>query len=205
MRLLVRCLLAVLCPFTVLAFGGNMKPEEAGGIDPALAGEYFREFDSVCEKDNGALWGVPLQGPVIFVDMGSRDVVANQADGEGRLARHGDVFAGTMSPDALVGNTAIEWSGVKWTMLLWQSISERLEDRIRLMMHEAFHRVQNEIGFPMTSPQNVHLDTLDGRLWLQLEWRALEKALRADGQERNEEHRNSVGICVGTFPQVQIE
>jgi len=163
-----------------------MKPEEAGGIDPALADEYFREFESVCEKDNGALWGVPLQGPVIFVDMGSRDVVANQADAEGRLTRHGDLFAGTMPPEALVGNTAIEWSGVKWTMLLWQSMSERLEDRIRIMMHEAFHRVQDEIGFPMTSPQNVHLDTLDGRLWLQLEWRALERALRADGDERNE-------------------
>jgi hypothetical protein len=71
-------------------------------------------------------------------------------------------------------------------MLIWQSISERQEDRIRLMMHEAFHRVQDEIGFPMTSPQNVHLDTLDGRLWLRLEWQALEKALRADDQERNE-------------------
>ncbi len=34
-------------------------------------------------------------------------------------------------------------------------------------------------------PVNEHLDALDGRYWLQLEWRALARALRTSGVQRN--------------------
>jgi hypothetical protein len=36
----------------------------------------------------------------------------------------------------------------------------------------------------MTDPTNVHLDTLKGRYWLQLEWRALARALGSTGDEQ---------------------
>jgi hypothetical protein len=52
------------------------------------------------------------------------------------------------------------------------------------MMHESWHRVQERLGFPMTGPSNRHLDTLEGRYWLQLEWRALREALVRQGEER---------------------
>ncbi len=42
-----------------------------------------------------------------------------------------------------------------------------------LVMHESWHRVQEQIGLPASNPSNGHLNTFDGRLWLQLEWRAL--------------------------------
>jgi len=44
-------------------------------------------------------------------------------------------------------------------------------------MHESFHRIQNDLGLPATSPANAHLATLEGRVWLRLEWRALQQAL----------------------------
>jgi hypothetical protein len=44
--------------------------------------------------------------------------------------------------------------------------------RRTLLIHELWHRVQADIGLPETGPSNAHLDTPDGRLWLQLEWRA---------------------------------
>ena len=54
--------------------------------------------------------------------------------------------------------------------------------RKMLLAHESFHRVQAKIGFPATGPANTHLDSIEGRYWLQLEWRALAKALRGDRQ-----------------------
>jgi hypothetical protein len=65
--------------------------------------------------------------------------------------------------------------------VIWQSLSDDSLQRGEFMAHESFHRIQGEIGFPMPEVPNanVHLDTLDGRYWLQLEWRALERALMA--------------------------
>src|SRR5947207_911204 len=61
-------------------------------------------------------------------------------------------------------------------------------------MHECFHRIQNEIGFPASSPNNAHLDTVDGRYWLQLELRALTAALRATGDARTSAIRDAVAF-----------
>jgi hypothetical protein len=51
-------------------------------------------------------------------------------------------------------------------------------------MHESFHRIQDDLGLPAHNPGNNHLDTLDGRVWLQLEWRALSEALIREGDGR---------------------
>jgi hypothetical protein len=53
-----------------------------------------------------------------------------------------------------------------------------------LMLHELFHRIQPELGLITTGGQNAHLDTVEGRVWLRLEWRALARALRQSGEDR---------------------
>jgi hypothetical protein len=53
-----------------------------------------------------------------------------------------------------------------------------------LMLHELFHRIQPELGLITLSGQNAHLDTVEGRLWLRLEWRALARALAQSGEDR---------------------
>jgi hypothetical protein len=53
-----------------------------------------------------------------------------------------------------------------------------------LMMHELFHRVERPLGLMTEDGQNGHLDTLEGRYWQLLEWRALAKALGSSGTER---------------------
>ncbi len=52
------------------------------------------------------------------------------------------------------------------------------------MLHELFHRIQPELGLITPSGQNAHLDTVEGRVWLRLEWRALARALRQSGEDR---------------------
>lgn len=155
-------------------------------IDPAVAMQYFAEAKAASDRDAGALWGVRLYGPMMFADPQSRTIVVNQADVDGKLKREGDVWTGTLPPNVGIANTATKWAGVHWTMIMWGSLGQFRQDRVRLMMHECFHRVQDEVGLPATDAVNNHLDTMDGRIWLQLEWRALDRALRSFGVARKQ-------------------
>ena len=89
------------------------------------------------------------------------------------------MFAGQLPADAIVANTAVDWSGTRWTQLLWP-LPQDASRRSTLLAHEMFHRLQPAL--PIIAPTeggNEHLDTLEGRYWLQLEWRALADALAA--------------------------
>lgn len=167
----------------LLLFAPTAVAQEQG-IDVAEAGRYFHEAQQVCAADAGSLWGVSLCGPLLFADPATRRVVANQADAEGKLRKEGNVFAGTLPPEVGIANTGIDWAGVRWTMLRWPLPSAELGRR-RLLAHEMFHRIQPQLGLPMTNPANAHLDTLEGRTWLQMEYRALAAALKSEGKARN--------------------
>jgi hypothetical protein len=52
------------------------------------------------------------------------------------------------------------------------------------MAHEAFHHIQPELELTPVGEINAHLDTADGRFWMQLEWNALQSALLDEGQTR---------------------
>jgi hypothetical protein len=140
----------------------------------------FDEIRLASEEEGGKLWGRPLYGPTLFVDRQTRFAVANQADANGALKADGGVFTGTLPNDVILANTATNWSGVRWTMVLWDSVGTRVVSRRRLLLHESFHRIQTEAGFAAGEGNNAQLDTVDGRYWLLLELRALAKALRND-------------------------
>jgi hypothetical protein len=158
----------------------------AGNIDLAKAAQYFREFESLCTEDGGRLWGVSLCGPVLLVDPGTRMAVGNRADPGGRLESRAGVFAGELPANMGIANTATVWDGTRWTMLIWWSLSEDRTRRMRLMAHESFHRIQPELGLDTYGDFNAHLDTAEGRFWMQMEWKALEKALLSEGDPRRE-------------------
>lgn len=157
---------------------------QGGPIDAGVAAQYFREARAACERDGGRLWGVLTCGPVLFVDVQTRAVVANQADREGQLAKEGDVFVGKLPARQPVANAAVEWAGVKWAMIVWSFLTKDEFQRVKLMTHESFHRVQGELKFPVAAAGNNHLDTEAGRVWLQLEWKALRRALVSEGKAR---------------------
>lgn len=154
-------------------------------IDPAIARQYFTEAKQLFGKDAGELWGISLDGPIMLVDANTRIVVTNQADVDGQLKKTGEVFSGRLPPQVMVANTAAEWSGTKWTMLLWP-LPEDEQGRRVLLAHEAWHRVQDDLGFKSSGAQNKHLGTLQGRYLLQLEWRALAAALQHTVADRKQ-------------------
>jgi hypothetical protein len=155
-------------------------------IELTLAYRYFQEALAICNRDKSRLWGNSLYGPMLLVDPKTRMIVANQSDQEGNLVKKGEVFVGWLPEEENIANTATIWAGVKWTMIVWPLPENRYE-RAQLMVHELFHRIQDKLGlwWPSTeSISNAHLDSLEGRIWLQLEWRALSSALTRHGVER---------------------
>jgi len=175
-----RALAVIVCPLLCVAHSAS----QSSAIDAKLAGQYFQQLQQTSARDAGKTWGRSLYGPIFFVDPETHTVVANQADKEQKLVLRDGVFVGKLPNEISPANTAINWAGVHWTMVMWP-VPEFRQARERLLLHECFHRLQDELELPARDAVNAQLDTLNGRIWLQMEWRALERALRETGPARN--------------------
>ncbi len=180
-RLQVSDRVAVLAAVMVAATSFGALAQE---IPLEAAARAFDEAKTLSAADGGRLWSRPLAGPMFFVDRSSRSVVANQADPAGTLKPVANVFTGALPEEMAIANTAIDWLGIRWTMVVWP-LPELRYARGRLLMHELFHRIQDDLGLPAANPANNHLDVSEGRIWLQLEWRALSEALIRAGDDRH--------------------
>ena len=83
----------------------------AAEIDTGRAARYLGEADALCRAENGRLWKLSLCGPMLFVDAGTRTVVANRP-----------TPAAKFPADMTIANTATEWNGTRWTMVVWQTV-----------------------------------------------------------------------------------
>lgn len=180
--------LSLLFSMSQINFAQDSRP-----IPTDAARAYFAEAQTLCQADHGQLWGVSLCGPIMFVDPKSHFIVANQADTNGVLKAEDGIFTGFLPMNINVSNTAFEWSGVRWTQMVWPlPVEER--QRKTLIAHELFHRIQNQLNLPMLQGgENTHLDTLEGRYTLQLELRAITRALRA---QTDAERKNAIADAV---------
>jgi hypothetical protein len=150
------------------------RPALAQQVDLPTAERAIAERQTLCERDDGALWGISLCGPLLIIDPASRTLVANQDAPRGSLRRQGSVFIGRLPEDVLIANTALTWQGLRWSMVQLPLPGER-RAREALLIHESWHRIQDGLGLPPRSPNASHL----ARTTLREEWRALASALTA--------------------------
>ena len=145
-----------------------------GQVDSTLAQSYFKEAMALCERDGGKLWGVSLCGPMVFTDAATKTIATSQpAPDAPRPKELGFV------------NAPVTWGGTRWSAYMWAWIPPSdAQARGTLFIHELFHRIQPELKLQAGVAENDHLDTLDGRYWMQLEWRALSRALTSSGAAR---------------------
>src|SRR5262249_39825021 len=145
--------------------------------EPELAKRYFEEARMLCERDAGRLWGVSLCGPLVIFDPATGTRATNQPEPPGPPPRFPGFADGPVS-----------WGGMRWFAIPLPMLPEKDADtRQQLMLHGMFHRIQPELAWAMPSDGfNEHLDTLEGRVWMQLEWRALRRALASSGNDRIE-------------------
>src|SRR4051794_22969517 len=141
----------------------------SGQVDPLRAEAYFKEAKALCERDGGRLWGVSLCGPMVIADAATGTIATSQPAPAGERPR----VLGLV-------NAPVQWGGITWSAYNWQMISKDDQgERGRLFMHELFHCIQPRLGLTTggTAGDSSHLDSLEGRYWIRLEWRALARAL----------------------------
>src|SRR5262245_52000130 len=108
----------------MMGLSGGVAGGGGGGPIPAdVARAYFDEASKLCARDAGGLWGIILDGPMIFVDPATRFAVTNsdaaQAGSGLALDPDANVWDVTLPSSLPVANTAVEWAGTRWTMVLW--------------------------------------------------------------------------------------
>ena len=161
-------------PLLILLLGAATAAEAQ--VQPELAKRYFEEATKLCERDAGRLWGVSLCGPMVIVDRATRTRATSQPEPEGEPLRFGGLVDGPVS-----------WGGLRWFGFPLYMLPEKDADvRQQVMLHGLFHRIQPELGLITEDGFNEHLDTLEGRFWIQLEWRALRRAVESSGSDRAE-------------------
>jgi hypothetical protein len=152
----------------------GVAPPAVAQVDQQRAQEFFTEVQALCEREGGRLWGLPLCGPMVIGDLRTQTFATSQPAPEAPRPR-------------LLGlvNAPLEWGGKTWGAYVWDFVVNATPRRRKeLLLHELFHGVQPRLGLTVPALASEHLDALDGRYWLRLEWRALARALRESGEPR---------------------
>jgi len=165
--------------------------ESAIPLDVAAA--YFAAAQAFWDEDDGRLWGVPLHVPLMISCRVTRHAVTNMPDPYGFFTPQGDVYVGVLPDFAIIGYTAIRFSGLWWGTITWQSIDNENIPRewiMYLLVHEGFHAIQEEIipgAFSYTRHFQggmPHMNTALARISVSLELNALAAAITSRGEAR---------------------
>ena len=168
--------------FCVLTAFPSRAPAQ---VDQQRAQEFFKEAQALCERDGGRLWGVSICAPMVIGDARTQTFATSRP-----------------APDAprprLIGilNGPIKWGDTVWAALSWETIAN-VPPHVRnsMFLHESFHIVQRTpLGLAVGTNSAEHLDTVEGRYWLRLEWHALARALRDSGEARTLAIRDAVAF-----------
>lgn len=152
---------------------------------------YFEQVKQICDEDNGELWGENLYGPIMLVDTDTRRLFSNVQDEEGLLKPKDGIFTGVYPGEEIINNFAVRFGNTLFAM----APLPREEDSHRIILrclHGLFHcyQVNNSISSPEFNP--VHMNEAAARLWLKMEWKALEKAIRTTGDTRVQAIRDAL-------------
>ncbi|MGQ9620488.1 MAG: hypothetical protein ACUVTX_05825 [Bacteroidales bacterium] len=152
---------------------------------------YFRSIDSICNMDNGKLWGVNLAGPLMFVDRPTRRILANMPDNEGLLKLRNGVYQGTYPRERIIENTAVEFGKRTYAMT---PLPPR-EDEFRIKsaaINSLFHCFQKNSDIICERFIARSMDEKYARIWLKLELRALSKVLESDSSRLTHYLRDAI-------------
>jgi hypothetical protein len=72
-----------------------------------------------------------------------------------------------------------------WAALTRETVASwPARTRSEVFLHESFHILEQRLGLVLPIVASEHLESVDGRYWLRLEWRALARALQESGELR---------------------
>lgn len=156
----------------------------AAQVDQRLAQQYFQEAQALCERDGGRLWGVSICAPMVIYDRATQTIATSRPQPTAPLP-----------PPLGFVNAPLKWGDSTWAAFVWSFFPGRpARRRNELLLHEMFHGVQAQLGVASPFLASEHLDQMDGRYWLRLEWRALDRALATTGDARKAAVRDALAF-----------
>lgn len=174
--------ISAVCTVVLASLVMGRAPPASAQVDQQRAEAYFEEAQALCERDGGRLWGVSICAPMVIGDARTQTFATSEPP-----------------PDAprpsLIGvvNGPIQWGDRTWAAVTWDTIANwPARTRAELLLHESFHIVQPQLVPNGPAGANEHLDAVDGRYWLRLEWRALARALRESAELRTQAVRDAL-------------
>jgi hypothetical protein len=172
----------IILPVLLFLFGckGELKDNY---FTPEKAAQYFKKIENICNTDNGKLWGKNLYGPLMFVDRSTRKIIASQPDNDGILKEKDGIYTGLYPKELIINNIAITFGGTLFAL----SPLPIEEDDYRIIsraIHSLFHCFQETIGYTSSGFNTRNMDDKNARLWIKLEWKALQKAINSTGEEQ---------------------
>ena len=99
--------------------------------------QYLNDVKSVTQA-NSSIWDLDLYAPILLVDPDTRQIFANEVDQNQQLTKSKELFIGELSKNINVANTALEWGGKRWAMIILPLPEDR-HQRLQLITHELFH------------------------------------------------------------------
>ncbi len=167
----------------IVLVAGCKEDPGVGYFSSEKAISYFERIKETTAKDDGKLWGQNLYGPIMYVDQVSRTIYANMPDEEGLLKEKDGIYTGIYPKEKVINNIAVEYGG---TLFAMANLPSR-EDDYRIYaraVHGLFHVFQAKNNLDPGGYNTLHMNEPKARLWLKLEWKALEAALMSDSLSR---------------------
>ncbi|MDP4188552.1 MAG: hypothetical protein Q8905_10920, partial [Bacteroidota bacterium] len=164
--------------WTILLNAQNSMPLDSLGFQ-------FEKVKEICKRDDGKLWGKSLYGPILVINKTLKWVVANQPDSLGQLKKIGNVYVGKYPENSIVACGVTSFAGRSWMVMTYPFDAEDSFELYRIYIHESFHRIQEDLGLNCNGYNNRHMDKMEARIYLDLEWQALLKAIISSDEDRN--------------------
>jgi hypothetical protein len=169
----------------ILAFVFLSHPSPAlAQVDQLRAQQFFKEAQTLCERDAGRLWGASICMPMVIGDARTQTFATSQPPPDAPRPRLVGILMGP-----------IKWGDTMWAALVWDIVANQPPHvRNAMFLHESFHIVQMRLGLGVPTVSAEHLDEVDGRYWLRLEWHALARALQESGERRTSAVRDALAF-----------
>lgn len=145
----------------------------------------FDQTQNLCSKDNGLLWGHSLDVPILFIDEENELIYSNKNSSKLNLKEQNNIYIGPLPDFITIKKGPQKIDKRNWVVIPLPLPENKIEQQC-IILHEAFHCLQPQIDLKPLPYNNKHIDEMEARVWLKLEWKALEFALQCDGEERKQ-------------------